>query len=88
MKNLLILNEEPELSCIRSRTAICIDGTGSMSLVFNKVKQVVSGAIPDIFEALKKTKIRAEFYIKFVVYRNYNVDHTKLLEYSNFLNKS
>ena len=52
MKNLLTLNEEPELSCIKSKTVICIDGTGSMSLVFDKVKQVVSGAVPDIYLAL------------------------------------
>lgn len=59
-----------------------------MSSVFNKIKQVISGAMPDIYETLKKANVRGEFDIKFVVYRNYNVDHTKLLEYSNFFNKT
>jgi len=45
----------------KSKTIICIDGTGSMSPVFEKVKQVISGAIPDIYDSIKKNNLRAEF---------------------------
>ncbi len=58
-----------------------------MGSVFDKLKQVIREAIPDIYETLKDTKTRAEFYLKFVVYRNYNVHHTQLLEHSNFFDK-
>jgi len=59
-----------------------------MTYVFDKVKQVVSGAIPDIYDTLKKTKIRGEFQLKFVIYRNYSNEYNSLLEYSNFFNKT
>jgi hypothetical protein len=59
-----------------------------MADAFDKLKQVIREAIPDIYDTLKETKTKAEFYLKFVVYRNYNVDHTKLLEYSNFFDKA
>ena len=36
-----------------------------MGNVFEKVKQVISGAIPNIYEAMRLAKVRAEFKIKF-----------------------
>ena len=51
-ENLRSLNEQIALTQCNSKTAICIDATGSMSAVFPKVIQVVNGAMPDIYKAI------------------------------------
>jgi len=43
----------------KSNTVICIDGTSSMSPVFDKVKQVINGAIPDIYKAIRASDVDA-----------------------------
>jgi hypothetical protein len=43
-----------------------------MGEVGPKIVKAIQNAIPDIYEAIKQTKIEASFDIKFVVYRNYN----------------
>jgi hypothetical protein len=59
-----------------------------MSAIFPKVIQVVQGAIPDIYKSIEEAKVQGSFEIKFVVYRNYNSDANKLIEFSNFEGKS
>jgi hypothetical protein len=59
-----------------------------MGDVFEKVKRVVNGAIPDIYESIKKSNVTADFLIKFVIYRNYGSGYLSLLQASNFFNKS
>lgn len=58
-----------------------------MSDVFPKVVTVVQNAIPDIYEVIKQANVQGSFSIKFVIYRNYNSNEEKALEYSNFENK-
>ncbi len=55
-----------------------------MNLVLNKMKNVIKYAIPNIYKAIQKAQVNVSFEIKFVVYRNYDSTHNKLLEYSNF----
>ena len=59
-----------------------------MSHVFPRVVTVVQNAIPDIYEVIKQAKVEGSFDIKFVIYRNYNSNEEKLIEYSNYENKS
>ncbi len=88
LSNLFNLNVQPEIKKANSKTAICIDGTGSMSDVFPKVVEVVKNAIPDIYEVIRQAKVEGSFDIKFVIYRNYNSSEELLIEYSNYENKS
>jgi urease accessory protein UreH len=46
------LNHEAPMAFYNSRTAICVDATGSMSVVFPKVIQVLQNAMPDIYQAI------------------------------------
>jgi len=50
-----------------------------MGDVFPKVIQVVQNALPDIINAIEQEKVQGSFQLKFVVYRNYNSDHNKLI---------
>lgn len=51
-----------------------------MKPVFEKVKQVVNGAMPDIYKAIKESKVDdVQIMIKIVIYRNYNSTHNKIL---------
>jgi hypothetical protein len=55
-----------------------------MQAVFDKVKQVVEGAMPDIYGAIESSGISGSFEIKFVVYRNYDLDCGQLVQWSSF----
>ena len=59
-----------------------------MSAAFPKVVSVVQKAIPGIYKAIRVANVEGSFEIKFVVYRNYNSTEDKLIEFSNFENKS
>jgi hypothetical protein len=59
-----------------------------MISLLNKMKNVIKDAIPNIYKAIQKAKVNGSFEIKFVVYRNYDSTHNKLLEYSNFETKT
>jgi hypothetical protein len=48
------------------------------------MKNVIKDAIQNIYKAIQKAKVNGYFEIKFVVYRNYDSNKNKLLEYSNF----
>ena len=52
-QNIKELNHEPPIMSYNSKTAICIDATGSMGSVLPKVIQVVQGAIPDIYKTIE-----------------------------------
>lgn len=54
------------------KTAICVDGTGTMGDSLPKVIQVINNALPDIYKIIEEDKIDALVELKLVVYRNYN----------------
>ena len=87
-QNIKELNHEPPIMSYNSKTAICIDATGSMGSVLPKVIQVVQGAIPDIYKTIEMEKVQGSFELKIVIYRNYSSGVQLLLQYTNFESKS
>jgi hypothetical protein len=64
------------------RTVILMDGTGSMSLLFDQCKVKVKEIVNRIGTILKDKNVTEGFEIQFVVYRNYSSGKEKLLEFS------
>jgi len=68
-----------------SKTLVLMDATGSMDSLLDKAKSTVH----DVFQrAQNMLANNAPFLIQFAVYRNYNVDHSLLLQHSPWESKA
>jgi hypothetical protein len=69
------------------RTIWLMDATYSMSVLFDKCKEVVKKVFKRIYAVLEKRKIQITLGMQFALYRNYNSNKNEILETSKWVYK-
>ena len=78
------MNEAKVIGKTNIRTVVAIDGTYSMSKVIKQVIQVVKDTFAKTYDILKEKKVNVMTEMAIVIYRNYNCDHSKIIESTPF----
>lgn len=67
-----------------SRTVVCLDATGSMSLLLAKAKNTINEMFTRAYDVIDEKAPGAVFDVQMVVYRNYNCNADSLLQSTAF----
>jgi hypothetical protein len=75
-------NKSNVVGVSQSRTLCLMDATGSMSHLLDKAKHTVGTMFERAYATLHAKNIQDSFALQFAVYRNYNCEKDKILQYS------
>jgi hypothetical protein len=75
-------NKSNVVGVSQSRTLCLMDATGSMSHLLDKSKHTVGTMFERAYATLRAKNIQDSFALQFAVYRNYNCEKDKILQYS------